>query len=512
MQLNKINFLVSFYSMGIPGHLLTHSKASKLSHVRALAALTFLLPAACAPTVKLGSPAVGLPAAYETVPAQQDAVALDRWWLAFADSQLSSLIETALVRSTDARTAYFRLSEARAIRSANRAQRLPTGSLSGSVKTQGGRQFEGTDLLGQTARSDSQSASFSPSWELDLFGRLAAIGREADATYRAAYFDYHAARMALAADVATALFEARSLAMQQENALQTLRIASDLVEASTLGRDAGLIAAADTARLETDKANAQAEATRLETQLRNAKRSLLVLTGDPTAPTDTLIIDARLAPPPAVPATLPSSLLVRRPDILSAEQKLEAAAQTVRIDRLALFPRISLQGSATLSRTTGPFGGTSGLWSIAGSLSLPILDRPRLLAQMRVSQARGEQAVVAYEAAVQAAFRDADNALASTVADRARLQLLTLAEERALFAFRAARSGFRAGLTDLTTLLQSERTWRQTRDALTVARAQALTGTVDTYRALGGGWDPTTISQALPQPPAPLAPILQKAQ
>lgn len=450
-----------------------------------------------------------MPERFEAAPAPAAEERLDRWWSRFNDAQLSAFVEQALAQNTDARSAYFRLREARAIRDQSLSQRMPTGAISGSAKIQDGRQLSGTDLFGSTARSDSQSLAFSPSWELDLFGRLGAIGQGARATYVAAAYDYHAARLSLAADVASALFEARGLAVQRGDAQEGLRIARELERASQLGRDRGLVAASETARLEGDAATAQAELTRIETALRNAKRSLLVLTGTPDAPTDSLPIEARLDTAPPVPPLLPASLLTRRPDILAAEARVAAATSAVKVDRLALFPRFTLQGNGSISRTSGAAGGVSSLWSIAAGLSLPVLDRARLMAQLRATEAQGERAVVSYEAAVQAAFRDADIALALVAADRVRLADLSLAEERARFAFDAGRKGYRAGLIDLTTLIQSEQTWRAARRALTNARTQALGNAVGAFRALGGGWSPDDPATAPEQPPVAL-PIQSK--
>ena len=463
----------------------------------------------CAPSVELARPKLALPQQFEAAPAAVAQEGLDRWWDRFDDMQLSAFVEKALAQNTDARSAYFRLREARAIRDQSLSQRLPTGSISGSAQIQDGRQLSGTDLLGATARSDRQSLSFSPSWELDLFGRLGAIGEGARANYVAAAYDYHAARLSLAADVASALFEARGLAVQRDDAQEGLRIAQELARASELGRDHGLVAASETARLEGDEATAKAELTRIETALRNAKRSLLVLIGTPDAPTESLPIEARLDTPPPVPALLPAMLLTRRPDILAAEARLAAATSAVKVDRLALFPRFTLQGSGSISRTSGAVGGVSGLWSLATGLSLPVLDRTRLMAQLRATQAQGEGAVVSYEAAVQSAFRDADIALALAAADRTRLADLSRAEERARFAFDAGRKGYSAGLTDLTTLLQSEQTWRAARRTLTSARTQALNNVVGAFRALGGGWNPDDPATA-PDQPAIALPIQSK--
>ena len=483
-----------------------------MPHLKGSRPLSLLLGAllcGCAPSVELARPKIALPGQFEAAPAAGAEQSLDRWWEGFSDPQLSALVEQALAQNTDARSAYFRLREARAIRDQSLSQRWPTGAISGSAKIQDGHQLSGADLFGSTARSDSQSLAFSPSWEIDLFGRLGAIGEGARATYVAAAYDYHAARLSLAADVARALFEARGLAVQRDDAQEGLRIASDLARASRLGRDRGLVAASETARLEGDEATAQAELTRIETALRNAKRSLLVLIGTPDAPTSSLPIEARLDTPPPVPALMPAMLLTRRPDILAAEARVAAATSAVEVDRLALFPRLTLQGNGSISRTSGVAGGISSLWSIATGLSLPVLDRTRLMAQLRATQAQGERAVISYEAAVQGAFRDADIALALVAADRARIADLSLAEERARFAFDAGRKGFGVGLTDLTTLLQSEQTWRAARRALTNARTQALTNVVGAFRALGGGWnadDPATA----PEQPAVALPIQSK--
>jgi NodT family efflux transporter outer membrane factor (OMF) lipoprotein len=476
---------------------------------RPLSLFLGVLLCGCAPSVKLARPNISLPERFEAAPAAVADEKLDRWWERFSDPQLSALVEQALAQNTDARSAYFRLREARAIRDQSLSQRLPTGAISGSAQLQNGRQLSGVDLFGSTAQSDSQSLAFSPSWEIDLFGRLGAIGEGARATYVAAAYDYHAARLSLAADVASALFEARGLAVQRDDAQEGLRIARDLARASKLGRDRGLIAASETARLEGDEATAQAELTRIETALRNAKRSLLVLIGSPDTPTSSLAIEARLDTPPPVPASMPAMLLARRPDILAAEARVAAATSAVKVDRLALFPRFTLQGNGNISRTAGPAVGISSIWSIAAGLSLPVLDRTRLMAQLRATQAQGERAVVSYEAAVQAGFRDADIALALVAADRARLADLSLAEERARFAFDAGRKGFAAGLTDLTTLLQSEQTWRAARRALTNARTQALTNVVGAFRALGGGWNPDDPATA-PEQPAVTLPIQSK--
>lgn len=458
-----------------------------ISALRLLPGLALFGAASCAPSVRLPSASVGLPAEFERIPAPtgSEAVSLDRWWEQFGDSQLAGLVATALERSTTARLAYARIAEARAVRNQARASTLPSGSLSGTVTEQGSGSLWGNGL-GQNASTAFQ-ANFSPSWEIDLFGRLAATRDRADLDYRSSALDFYGTRLALAGDVAASLFQARYLAVQLDNARETLRIAGELAATAELGFARGLTSGQDAARLRADRASGEAEVVRLEAELRAAKRSLLILIGEPDRTTDSLPIEARLAPPPALPAATPGLILTRRPDVRGAEADLAAAARTVQIDRLALFPRFTLQPGLGLSAAAG--AGT-GLWSLAAGVAVPILDRARLLAALRISEARGQQAVIGYERAVQTAFGEAENALTRVEAGSRRVVQLEQAESQSRYAFEAARRGYAAGLTDLTTLLQSERTWRQNRATLNAGRFALLSDTVAAIRALGGGWDP----------------------
>ncbi|MET0589496.1 MAG: efflux transporter outer membrane subunit [Novosphingobium sp.] len=446
--------------------------------------------AGCAPSVEIPSPQVSLPPSFEQR-AQTGAPAsgqlTDQWWNNFNDAQLSQLIGTALERSTTIRLAYARIDEARAFRNQSRAATLPTGSLTGTVSRQGNEGLWGTGV--DTRPVNSAQLSFSPSWEIDLFGRLDAIRDRADADAAASAFDFEGVRLSLAADVAFSLFQARLLAAQLGTAQETRDIATQLATAARIGNDRGLTSGQDVARLDTEAASASAEVERLDNELQIAKRSLLILTGTPTEPTTSLAIEPVLANPPALPASAPSTLLARRPDVRSAAASLQAAILTAEIDRLALFPRFTIQPGIGLSTTSLASGGGTGLWSLAAGLALPVLDRARLLAGMRVSEARGVQAAIQYEQTVQSAFGEAENTLARVYSGQRRVTELETAAGSAEKAFAIARRSYQAGLIDLTTFLQVGRTWLQARNARDAGRATLLSDTVSAIRALGGGWD-----------------------
>ena len=121
--------------------------------------------------------------------------------------------------------------------------------------------------------------------------------------------------------------------------------------------------------------------------------------------------------------------------------------------------------------------------------------RDHLLAEIDAQTARGEQAVIAYEKAVQTAYGEAENGLTTLAADIARLRDLANAEDRARYAFQAQRKGYDAGIVDLDTLLATERTWRETRVALAGQRTNALIDAVTAFKALGGGWSADDIGE-----------------
>jgi len=472
-------------------------------------------------TARLSAPSVILPTAYEAGLASNAALppqALDRWWLLYNDPQLTDLIEHALVASPDARTAIQRIGEARATRAQTLAGYLPQGNLEGSAQTQhtaesfgglgiatgsttGTTGTTGTDTGATTSSLGSAfltpagslqtyAAQFNVSYEVDLFGRHAAARRAADADVAAQRFDYEATRSSLATNVASNLFQARGYAVQLADAQETLRIAQRLSKASEISAAHGLTATSDSARLETDVATAQAEVSRLEAVGRASRRTLLALVGRGTEPLDHLPVAAVAASPPDPPSVTPGDILRRRPDVREAEVRIRSASATLALDRLALFPTFNLVPGLQEAKTTGTYDSLTSIWTVGANATMPILDRPRLLAVIRGQKARGEEAVIAYEQTVQNAYRDAENGLSTLASDRVRITRLQTGVDRARFAFDAKSKGYDLGLVDLTTLIEAERTWRQTKSVLTTAQIDALVDSATLFQALGGAWSP----------------------
>jgi outer membrane protein, multidrug efflux system len=210
---------------------------------RPFAVTAALALAACATQ---RSPDARLPAAYEAPQGSAQAVALDRWWTAFGDDQLTSLVETALARNPDAASAAARLREARAARASALLGFLPQGAFAASGRKTHTEQLSGTvvNIPGFSTSGDSEaySANFNVSWELDLFGRIFAANRVARGQVDAARFGYEGVRAALAAQVADAYFQARGLAIQLADARETARLQRELYEVATKRAGVGLAA------------------------------------------------------------------------------------------------------------------------------------------------------------------------------------------------------------------------------------------------------------------------------
>ena len=462
-----------------------------------------LLPfaAGCATPARVRAPEAVPPVAYQ-VP-QPDTgglqlAALDDWWKLYHDDQLDTLVGLALANAPDQKDAFARLQQAAAIRHETLDQLyIPSGSISGSATRTHTTVLGGSSGFGVGAGgfvsggdADSYNGSFDVSWELDLFGRRAAGRKSADADFYTAAFTYEATRTSLIANVAQSLFQARGLALQLRDATETARIAHELERVATVKSDHGLgpRGDADQAVANAEADDAQVES--LRAQLETARRTLLVLIGKGFDPLDNLLADPVVSQPPPVPTTAPGELLRRRPDVREAEWRIISAAGTLKTDELALLPTIKLQPGVTLSKSTGAFGFSDAAWSIGAGLTQPVLDRPRLVAQIHAQRAVAEEDVIAYEKAVQTAYSDAEQAFVYLDSDTRRVKMLTDAEQRAESAYQAARTGYSRGITDLTATLQAETTWRSTRTQLTNAQSTLMQRSVQVFKALGGGWAP----------------------
>lgn len=458
---------------------------------------------------EIAPPHVPMPDGYvaqspvQTLPAW----ALDRFWKLFDDPTLDALEDEAFRASPDIRTAAARLSEARANRAAGIAATWPQGGITGNASHQAAYALgvAGSDLAQTTGVTNIAQGNFNVSWELDLFGRLATQRRIARATGVEAVFAIEGTKAELAANVADSYFQMRGYANQLDDALATVRIERDLLDIARRKAAAGAGPADEVDRVAAEAEHSQAQAADIEALLEGARRDLLILVGRDLREVSNLPLSGDPPSVPPTPFALPADLLTRRPDVMEAEYRLRAQLGNASLAHRAIFPTITLLPGLGLSTTSEPGVSfippttlitqqqafSTGFWSLAAGVSIPVLDIPKLLDQAHAQDALSREEAITYEKAVRTAFGEAQNALTDLQAGEQATALLTQSELHARKAYEASRKRYSEGLDDLTATLTAEQAWRRIRFALTTERVQTLRGAVRTYKALGGGWNYT---------------------
>ena len=469
--------------------------------------------AACSFVPKYEQPAAPVSATWpDSAGAQVEGgvAAADLPWQQFVhDAQLREVIQLALENNRDLRVAVQNIEQARAQYQIRRADQFPSVGVTGGATRSAPNPYA---ALGGPSVTTSYSVGVGVSaWELDFFGRVAALKDVALANYLATEEARKSAQISLIASVASTWLQLKTDTELLALAERTLGTRDQSLRLTKLRFDNGASSALDMRLAESLSASAQA--TRAQQQRLRAQdiNLLTLLVGQPVperlippvpavvtaeAPRDLTQATAAVQPAAELPtfaevaAGLPSDLLLRRPDIRAAEQQLIGANANIGAARANFFPRISLTGS--LGRVSGDldglFSAANRAWSFGPSISLPIFDMGRNQANLEAARAAREIAVAQYEKAIQTAFREAADALAgrATLADQlAALQAQAVAERDR---FRLADLRYRNGIANYLDLLDAQRSLFAIEQSLAQVRLAQRANEVQLYKALGGGW------------------------
>lgn len=403
--------------------------------------------------------------------------------------QLSSLIEAGLNENRDLRVAAANVRLARAQLTLSRADRLPTLSAFGSV-TEGGR-ISGDRTTGGAIYSDSTAAQIGvSSYELDFFGRLENREKSAFQTYLATEAGVQSVRISVVAAIIDAWMQLAADQALLELAQETVSNQQESYELTQGLLDAGAANELDVRRASASMQSALNDVAQSQSLIMQDKNTLELLVGQ-TIP-DGIYSSARLAPYPVktnIPIGLESSVLLNRPDIISAEATLQAANADIGVARAAYFPVISLTGSAGAASLglENLFDGDGALgWSFGPSISLPVFDAGRRDANLEGALALEEVALAQYEKSIQTAFKEAADglAVASTI-DKRLIALQQFTEDTEVTLF-LSRERFKEGLDDYLTVLDAQRQDFTGRQQLILVQLQKGQNTTALYRALGG--------------------------
>ena len=420
------------------------------------------------------------------------------WWKSFNDPQLASLIERAVNSNHDLRIAGARVREARALYRIASSQLWPAVDAAGSYARQ--HQSKNQPLidsipLPKSTRYENNvyQAGFDASWEIDVCGGNRRAVEAGKAEVAAAEFGRRNVLVTLLGEVARNYVELRGCQRRLEIATNNLKTQEDALALTQNRFKNGLTSDLDVQQAATLLANTRAVIPTLESGIRVYIHRLGVLLGQqPDALLAELSVPAPIpSAPPTVPVGLPSELLRRRPDIQQAERQLAASSARIGVATADLFPKFSLTGVAGYQSTSASdwFAGGSKFWSLGPTVQWRIFDAGRIRANIRVQNARQEQALAAYEETVLMSFEDVENSLVAYAKEQIRQRSLEDAVKSSQDSLHLANQLYSNGLASFINVLDAERSVYQAQDALVQSDRTVTTDLISLYKALGGGWE-----------------------
>jgi len=447
--------------------------------------------AACSLAPKYERPALELPQAWkESAPRYAED---GRWWRIYNDDSLNKLVEEGFASNADLAIAAARIDEARGILAEIEGGYYPTLDARAGALRQKISERTATFFPGVPAQYPDYRASVSISYDLDLFGRIRSSADAARAELAANESSREAVRLALAAQITKSYFALRSLDEQVDLTRRTVTLREEALQLQRRRFQGGIISEFDLRQLEAETAAVRAQLPPLERQREAEEAALGVLLGRSPklifegGVTRALAYD-EMPGATAVPAGMPSELLLRRPDLVEAESRLMAANARIGVARAEMFPSISLTGNygVASSQLSNLFSAPAIAWQLAASVTQPIFAGGRLQARTDQAEARERALVAQYQKTIQTAFSEVRAALAAQA--RSRESFDAESERAAALAetLRLARLRYQNGVASQLDVIDAERGLLAARIARIEALRAQRAAVADLFRALGG--------------------------
>lgn len=409
-----------------------------------------------------------------------------KWQTVFGDEKLQKVIGLSLENNRDLRIAALNVERARALYGIQRSEMLPSASAAAA----GSQQRVPADLSATGRRMTAEQYSVNlgiASWEIDLFGRLRNLSKQALEEYFALEQVRRGAQTALISEVArvylTLAADIKSLKLAQS----TLKTQQNVYAMIKQQFEQGVATEVDLRRSQTQVDAAKGDTARYTQIVAQDKNALTLLVG--TSIPDDLIPSAleNVKAPLDISPGLSSAILLRRPDIMAAEHQLKAASAFIGAARAAFFPRISLTTTAgtASSALSGLFDSGSGTWTFVPQVSMPIFDA-RVWAALRVSKITRDITLTQYENTIQAAFRDVSDVLAvrGTIDQQVASQQAIV--ESAQKVYELSDKRYTQGIDGYLSVLDAQRSLYSAQQGLTLLQLAKLINQVRLFAVLGG--------------------------
>jgi len=422
------------------------------------------------------------------------------WWEVFGDPALTRLIDTAYQQNLSLQVAGLRVMEARAQLGIATGLKYPQSQSVGggyaysrsSINAPPLSNLPDGVLQGVDRTGGAWSASFDATWEADVWGKFRRGVEAADANLAASMLNYDAVLVTLTGDVAALYTSIRTLEERLKYTRNNVTLQRQALDLANTRFKLGATSELDVQQARGLLYNTEALIPALELSLDRTRNTLSFLLGMPPSDLETLLGASGKIPavPESVAVGIPADLLRRRPDLRAAEMAAAAQSAVIGVSQADLYPSFALAGSIGLAGSSFSdlfdSGATTGF--VTPFFRWNIFNYGRIKNNVRVQDARFEQAVTAYQNAALAAAREVQDGLQGFLRTQQQVEYLSSAVKATSRAADLALVQYREGATDYTRVLNTQTALLQQQDALTSARGQVVSNLVATYKALGGGW------------------------
>jgi NodT family efflux transporter outer membrane factor (OMF) lipoprotein len=425
-----------------------------------------------------------------------------KWWAAFQDPVLDTLVQTAYAQNIPLRVAGARVFEARARLGIAIGEQYPqvqqaVGAASYNRESERGpsapQQSGGVDFDYRQAQVGATA-----SWEIDFWGKFRRSVESEDANFLGSIAAYDNALVSLTADVARTYVLIRTLEERLRIARDNVIVQKDSLRIADVRFQGGATSERDVQQALTQLRSTEATIPLIQANLRQAKNALCTLLGMPPRNLDSMLGSRSAIPeaPLEVAVGIPADLLRRRPDIRSAELQAAAQSALIGVAKADLYPAFTLNGTfGFLASDVGRFHLSQiGSWdsrtgSFGPAFAWNILNYGQITNSVRLQDARFQESIFGYQETVLRAQREVEDGLTGFLQSQKRLVSLEEAASAAKRSAELALIQYREGATDYTTVLTAQAALLTQQDSLAAGQGDLPQGLIAVYRALGGGWE-----------------------
>ncbi|MFP4070775.1 MAG: efflux transporter outer membrane subunit [Desulfovibrionales bacterium] len=420
----------------------------------------------------------------------EDEAGPGQWWEHFGSSELNSIVDRALAENFDIRSAWARLSQARAEAAKAGASLYPTLNARGETARRRAAVRNSGDSDARITEIDEYTLGLAAGYEVDLWGRLRANRSALRDESLAAREDVEAALMTVTAEVVNTWIELVGVLQERALLVEQIELNENLLELQRSRLENGLATALDVSQQMENLASIRAQLPLLDRRVLLTRNSLTLLTGQ--ADSGSIQVTRQELPEPIpLPGTgIPADLLAARPDVRAAGLRLQTADWRIAAARADRLPALNFTAGASFSSTSLDLLFSNWLTTLTASLTGPVFDAGRRSAEVERTRAVAEQRLAEYAATVARAVKEVEDGLAGEVKQRQYLERLKEQLSAATLAMRQARIRYLNGDSDYLNYLTGIQNVQRLQRQIVAERAELLKFRVGLYRALGGEWNP----------------------